>query len=254
MHLNPFACRRFYGFIMWRLKRLSVVHKMHLAFVLYMCLCLNSSVIAQSSSNTNCDDTSDCYPPSVDLLNVKYRARSVNASSTCGETGDDTYRRLSTELVTTDYTCNSTFPGSAHNMIDFHVLSLLNLSFENPKLSTYWQSQNTVGTSGATPQEEYIIIDFRDRFLIRMIEIVFISPHTEIDESDMRPRAVVVEKRASNDSTDDWQAWRYYAEDCAQSFPGWYTYADSHTVVLRFRILRVYRDKFVMLCQLGEFP
>ena len=56
--------------------------------------------------------------------------------------------------------------------------------------------------------------DLHDEFLIRKIEIVFISPNAS---RDMRPNAIKIEVR--RDQGEAWTPWRYYSYDCSQYFP-----------------------------------
>lgn len=64
----------------------------------------------------------------------------------------------------------------------------------------------------------YFQFDLHDEFLIRKIEVVFISPGAS---QDMRPNAVKIEVRRGQGQgqEEEWTAWRYYSSDCSQYFP-----------------------------------
>ena len=203
------------------------------------------SMLCGVSNTQSCNLNADCNPASVDLLNEDFFGlRTLSVSSTCGDDGTTTYRPLSTELDETDYYCNATFPHPKEFMVDFHTESygIFNISLENPAITTYWQSENTVDPVSAAIRVEFIEFDFADTFLVRVIQIIFISPHTQLDNSDMRPEAMVIERRIVEGG--DWLPWRYYARECAEMFPG--------MCVIQV-VIKLFFDQFLLGESIKEF-
>ena len=182
--------------------------------VLLQCLCI-STVLCQNPVDT-CTPDLDCHPPSQNLVDLTIPGRNLEVATTCGTPAGTTtvYRKSSATLDLTDFYCNATYPHPKELMSDHQNAQVLDFMFENPKLSTYWQSQNTIDVLGRTPTVEYIIFNLTEPFLIRFIRAIFISPHilSPTDNSDMRPIAMVIEKKFTPASS--WEPLRYYAENC----------------------------------------
>ena len=70
----------------------------------------------------------------------------------------------------------------------------------------------------------YFQFDLQDEFLIRSIQVVFITPgeSRDIIMADMRPRAIKIEVRRGQERSggqEEWTAWRYYSANCSLYFP-----------------------------------
>ncbi|CAL1535785.1 unnamed protein product, partial [Lymnaea stagnalis] len=119
---------------------------------------------AYSQTTPSCGTSVGCFPEPYALLDLEtYPARTVSASSTCGDntTNDGKYMSLVTSDAT-EYTCNAS------------ELQLENL-FDESKL-TYWQSANMINVTGATPKPQYLIFNFTDEFLLTLMEVTFVAP------------------------------------------------------------------------------
>lgn len=174
--------------------------------------------------NTQCLPNQACYPNPADLLNTTYSQRTLSTSSTCGTNGTTTiYRKVTQNNVvdSTEYFCNATNPHPQDFMADLKKIDVLNITFDSPALSTYWQSDNTA-VNNAVQTPVYIVVNLTDPFLIRFIRVIFVAPHvldTDL-KADSRPRAMAIDMIVEGDS--NWQPRRYYAQSCPTSFPGTY--------------------------------
>lgn len=161
-----------------------------------------------------CDTNSGCFPPNGDFSVTSIRTLEV--SSTCGENGNEDYVPIAAE--TNDITFSCTGSDIKDNMLDTEIKTVTfgTITFTNivPIISTYWQSKILMPRS---PDFEYIIFNFTDKFLIRTISLLFITPNSDI-VADGRPTAIAFDKMDSANSS--WSAWKYYAQDCGTSFPG----------------------------------
>ena len=186
-----------------------------------------------------CDDTSSCYPDPLDLIDTSKTDREFYVSSTCGS--DDTttfYTKAQDTLDETEYFCNATASHPKEDMIDRHADTIIDnpeldnpIEFENPKLQTYWQSDLTISKDGDVPAEQFVALHLTDQFLVRRVYALFLSPHVTQEGivSDMRPEAMVIEYKPTNATDAEWLAWRYYAENCAEAFPGVETLEDGES-------------------------
>ena len=167
-----------------------------------------------------CSALTDCHPTSENLLNTNYPQRVLDVSSTCGTPDGTTtpYRKSAATLDFTDFYCNATYPRPKELMHDHQNEKVLDFEYENPKLSTYWQSENAISGLGALAAEEWVVVNMTEAFLVRYIRAVFISPHIDspTDDSDMRPLAMAIERQATPGT--EWEPWRFYAIDCLAYF------------------------------------
>ena len=97
-------------------------------------------------------------------------------------------------------------------LVDKQVLSVLGTQYSTPVLNSFWVSGNSF-ISTNNYKEEYIEYDFKDKFLIRAVNLVFRSPSTT--PQDMRPRAM---KLQGKNAAGNWEDWFYFAEDCVASY------------------------------------
>ena len=191
----------------------------HLLIVLFVLVSFKVSVLTAQCP------ASDCHPRATGLVTQNILAgtlgqyRSLVVSSTCGPT--TSYRKSSLTFDDTLYYCwanNNTHP--AINMLDRSTQAFENFQLVNPQLQSYWMSDTTIVLAGSPPQQQIVLFNLTDSFLIRYIRVIFISPHivNDNDNSDMRPRAMVFEKY--NSVGNKWDPLRYYAINCTTNFPG----------------------------------
>ena len=195
--------------------------------VLILCLsCQN--VLSQTS---NCPSDTPCFPDSENLA-LEGAGRNLDVSSTCGSNGVTTYTKSVLLLDNTQFQCDATNDTSKHPkeyMVDT-VTEQITLtagsapvSYETANAITYWQSDNSITDNNGVPSDpeiEWLVLNLTDPFLIRYIRIVYVSPHVTGEDavSDMRPKAICIERKMNQDDA-EWLPWRYYAEDCADVFP-----------------------------------
>lgn len=187
-------------------------------FSILVCLAFSvAQTVAQS-----CDPDKDCHPSSQDLINLSFGARTLTVSSTCGSAGQTTfYRKAESTLDDSVLYCNASSPHPKELMYDKgQDIAIPDFSYEDPKLRTYWQSENCIASLSAAPTEQFIELNLTDRFLIRRIRVIFLSPGIDYegDNSDLRPLGMVIERSLGDGGV--WQPWRYYADSCALRFGG----------------------------------
>ena len=191
-------------------------------------LCLSCQNVA--SQNTNCPPDKPCFPDSENLA-LAGTGRNLDVSSTCGSNGVTTYTKSVLLLDNTIFQCDATNDTIKHPkeyMVDT-VTEQITLtagsapvSYESPNAITYWQSDNSITENNgvpSAPEIEWIVLNLTDPFLIRYIRIVYVSPHITGEDavSDMRPKAICIERKMNQDDA-EWLPWRYYAEDCPTAF------------------------------------
>ncbi|CAH1787412.1 unnamed protein product [Owenia fusiformis] len=170
-----------------------------------------------------CSPIKACYPPLENVLAEidKMDSRVISVSSVCGDPNPSVYRKAFGDTFDdNNFICNST-EGFNHPLPGLYDTKLStygeNVEVMDPVLDTYWQSNNTVSNEGDVADEQTIVLTLSDNFVFHSLKLVFISPHiTGSLMSDMRPKAMVVEKLNGT----EWVPLRYYAEDCTLSFPG----------------------------------
>lgn len=203
----------------------NILYHLLLCAVLLLCLSCQTAVCQDT-----CSANVSCFPDSENLA-LAGTGRSLDVSTTCGTPEITLYTKDEQLLDRQLFICDDSNSSARHPpefMIDTSQETVAlqpdaPVTYSNPNAQTYWQSDNsrteTDGVASA-PTEEWILLNLTDPFLVRYIRIIYVSPHidSETSRSDMRPKAMCIERRASlNDP--DWQPWRYYAEDCAEAFP-----------------------------------
>eukprot|EP00094_Tigriopus_californicus_P009037 TCALIF_08711-PA protein Name:"Similar to LanB1 Laminin subunit beta-1 (Drosophila melanogaster)" AED:0.08 eAED:0.08 QI:0/0.86/0.81/1/0.86/0.87/16/623/1807 len=158
-----------------------------------------------------CEERS-CYPATGNLLIG--RQDKLEATSTCGLERRERYCILShLEYSRRDqkcFWCDSTDQGVEQNPQTSHRIENLVYRMEPPdaeparQYRTWWQAQN--GVENVTIQ-----LDLEAEFHVTHLIITF---------KTFRPAAMYIEK--SYDWGQTWKIHRYFAYDCARSFPGIY--------------------------------
>ncbi|KAJ7329595.1 hypothetical protein JRQ81_015769 [Phrynocephalus forsythii] len=147
----------------------------------------------------SCDNKS-CYPSIGDLL--VGRSERLTASSTCGLSGPQKYCIIGyLEDEQKCFTCDSRYPYHPVFQANSHLIENVITVLENDK-KKWWQSDNGV-------DQVSIRLDLENKFQFSHLILTF---------KTFRPAAMLVERSADYGQT--WKVFRYFAQDCAASFPG----------------------------------
>uniref|UniRef100_A0A4W2F3V8 Laminin subunit beta 4 n=1 Tax=Bos indicus x Bos taurus TaxID=30522 RepID=A0A4W2F3V8_BOBOX len=141
-----------------------------------------------------------CQPPTGDL--PVGRSGQLTASSTCGLDRAQKYCILSyLEGEQKCFICDPRFPYDPHTQPNSHTIENLITSFEPEREKKWWQSENGL-----------------DHVSIRLdLEALFQLSHLILTFKTFRPAAMLVER--STDYGHTWRVFKYFAKDCATSFP-----------------------------------
>ncbi|XP_003782634.1 laminin subunit beta-4 [Otolemur garnettii] len=141
-----------------------------------------------------------CHPSTGDLL--VGRNTQLTASSTCGLNGPQKYCILSyLEREQKCFTCDSRLPYDWHTQPNSHTIENVIAGFEPDREKKWWQSENGL-----------------DHVSIRLdLEALFQFSHLILTFKTFRPAAMFIER--STDYAHTWKVLRYFAKDCAASFP-----------------------------------
>ncbi|KAG8508491.1 Laminin subunit beta-4 [Galemys pyrenaicus] len=142
-----------------------------------------------------------CHPTTGNLL--VGRSAQLSASSTCGLNGAQKYCILSyLEGEQKCFICDSRFPYDPHTQPNSHTIENVITRFEPDREKKWWQSENGL-----------------DHVSIRLdLEALFQFSHLILTFKTFRPAAMLIER--SSDYGHTWRVFKYFAEDCAASFPG----------------------------------
>ncbi|NXN39637.1 LAMB4 protein, partial [Rhinoptilus africanus] len=141
-----------------------------------------------------------CHPAVGDLL--LGRSKQLTASSTCGMNSPQKYCIIAyLEAEQKCFLCDSRYPYNPYTQHNSHMIENVITTFEPDRKKKWWQSENGI-----------------DHVSIRLdLETLFQFSHLILTFKTFRPAAMLVER--STDFGQTWKAFRYFAQDCAASFP-----------------------------------
>ncbi|XP_009889167.1 PREDICTED: laminin subunit beta-4 [Charadrius vociferus] len=145
-------------------------------------------------------DAGSCHPAVGDLL--LGRSKQLTASSTCGINSPQKYCIIGyLEAEQKCFLCDSRYPYNPYTQHNSHMIENVITTFEPDRKKKWWQSENGI-----------------DHVSIRLdLETLFQFSHLILTFKTFRPAAMLVER--STDFGQTWKAFRYFAQDCAASFP-----------------------------------
>uniref|UniRef100_A0A8D0EKD1 Laminin subunit beta 4 n=1 Tax=Strix occidentalis caurina TaxID=311401 RepID=A0A8D0EKD1_STROC len=145
-------------------------------------------------------DAGSCHPAVGDLL--LGRSKQLTASSTCGMNSPQKYCIIGyLEAEQKCFLCDSRYPYNPYTQHNSHMVENVITTFEPDRKKKWWQSENGI-----------------DHVSIRLdLETLFQFSHLILTFKTFRPAAMLVER--STDFGQTWKAFRYFAQDCAASFP-----------------------------------
>nr|XP_009932075.1 PREDICTED: laminin subunit beta-4 [Opisthocomus hoazin] len=164
-----------------------------------LAILLHLTLIRLQHAQDDCDAGS-CHPAIGDLL--LGRSKQLTASSTCGMNGPQKYCIIGyLEAEQKCFLCDSRYPYNPYTRHNSHMVENVITTFEPDRKKKWWQSENGI-----------------DHVSIRLdLESLFQFSHLVLTFKTFRPAAMLVER--STDFGQTWKAFRYFAQDCAASFP-----------------------------------
>ncbi|KFO73509.1 Laminin subunit beta-4, partial [Cuculus canorus] len=160
---------------------------------------LHSALIRLQHAQDDCDAGS-CHPAIGDLL--LGRSKQLTASSTCGMKTPQKYCIIGyLEAEQKCFLCDSRYPYNSYTQHNSHMIENVITTFKPDRKKKWWQSENGI-----------------DHVSIRLdLETLFQFSHLILTFKTFRPAAMLVER--STDFGQTWKVFRYFAQDCAASFP-----------------------------------
>uniref|UniRef100_A0A3B3T2G9 Laminin, beta 4 n=1 Tax=Paramormyrops kingsleyae TaxID=1676925 RepID=A0A3B3T2G9_9TELE len=156
-------------------------------------------MVASLHAQDDCS-ASPCHPQLGDLM--VGRSGQLSASSTCGLKGPQNYCIIGhLEDEQKCFICDSRHLYNHFNNRKSHRIENVITTFEPQRKTRWWQSENVDHVS--------IQLD---------LETLFQFSHLVLTFKSFRPAAMLVERSKDNGKT--WKVFRYFAQDCASSFPG----------------------------------
>ncbi|XP_008050704.1 laminin subunit beta-4 [Carlito syrichta] len=162
-------------------------------------LLLHFGWLSYSKAQDDCNRGA-CQPSTGDLL--VGRNTQLTASSTCGLNRAQKYCILGyLEGEQKCFICDSRFPYDPYTQPHSHTIENVIAGFEPDREKKWWQSENGL-----------------DHVSIRLdLEALFQFSHLILTFKTFRPAAMLVER--STDYGHTWKVFKYFAKDCAASFP-----------------------------------
>ncbi|XP_075455855.1 laminin subunit beta-4 isoform X2 [Ascaphus truei] len=145
-------------------------------------------------------ESGSCHPTIGDLL--VGRSEQLISSSTCGQDGPQKYCIIGyLEDEQKCFNCDSRNPYNPYTQPNSHLVENIITTFEPDWKKKWWQSENGM-----------------DHVCIRLdLETLFQFSHLILTFKTFRPAAMLVER--SRDFGKTWKVFRYFAQNCASSFP-----------------------------------
>ncbi|NXQ11768.1 LAMB4 protein, partial [Peucedramus taeniatus] len=161
---------------------------------------LSCSVLIRPQHAQHDCDAGSCHPALGDLL--QGRSKKLTASSTCGMNSPQKYCIIGyLEAEEKCFLCDSRYPYNPYTQHNSHMVENVITTFEPERKKKWWQSENGI-----------------DHVSIRLdLETLFQFSHLILTFKTFRPAAMLVER--STDFGQTWKVFRYFAHDCAASFP-----------------------------------
>uniref|UniRef100_A0A8C3DK14 Laminin subunit beta 4 n=1 Tax=Corvus moneduloides TaxID=1196302 RepID=A0A8C3DK14_CORMO len=133
---------------------------------------------------------------------LRGRSKQLTASSTCGMNSPQKYCIIGyLEAEEKCFLCDSRYPYNPYSQHNSHMVENVITTFEPERKRKWWQSENGI-----------------DHVSIRLdLETLFQFSHLILTFKTFRPAAMLVER--STDFGQTWKVFRYFAHDCAASFP-----------------------------------
>uniref|UniRef100_A0A8C4VI90 Laminin subunit beta 4 n=1 Tax=Gopherus evgoodei TaxID=1825980 RepID=A0A8C4VI90_9SAUR len=172
----------------------------------YSCICLLLCSVLLSLLHAEDDCDSGSYHPAVGDLLVG-RSEQLTASSVCGLTGPQKYCIIGyLEAEEKCFLCDSRYPYNPYTHPNSHPTENVITTFEKDRKKKWWQSENGIDHISIRLVLETL---FKFSHLILTFKVFYISAC-----GNVRPAAM-----CSTDYGHIWKIFRYFAQNCAESFP-----------------------------------